>query len=62
MFQDNGPIDGVEPVLVGTHTEADKKANADTEMVDNPSGLPLTSTQVCVQLIVTCCFSICVRI
>jgi len=48
MFQDNGPKDVAEPGLVGTHTRADEIADADIEMVDNPSGLPSTSAQVCV--------------
>ena len=48
MFQDNGPKVVAEPGLVGTHTGADEIADADTEMVDNPSGLPSTSAQVCV--------------
>ncbi len=61
MFQDNGPKDVAEPGLVGTHTGADEIADADIEMVDNPSGLPSTSAHVCVLLIVTCSFSICVR-
>nr|AAD46015.1 F21H2.5 [Arabidopsis thaliana] len=42
---DNGPKDVAEPGLVGTHTGADEIADADIEMVDNPSGLPSTSAQ-----------------
>ncbi|CAB78012.1 hypothetical protein [Arabidopsis thaliana] len=42
---DNGPKDVAEPGLVGTHTRADEIADADIEMVDNPSGLPSTSAQ-----------------
>ncbi|CAB81070.1 putative protein [Arabidopsis thaliana] len=34
---DNGPKDVAEPGLVGTHTGADEIADADIEMVDNPS-------------------------
>jgi len=48
MFQDNGPKVVAEPGLVGSHTGADEIADADTKMVDNPSGLPSTSAQVCV--------------
>ncbi|CAB81580.1 putative protein [Arabidopsis thaliana] len=42
---DNGPKDVAEPGLIGTHTGADEIADADIEMVDNPSGLPSTSAQ-----------------
>ncbi|CAL9216570.1 unnamed protein product, partial [Arabidopsis halleri] len=41
--QDKGPIDGGEPVVVGTQSGIDEKPTADTEMVENPSGLPATS-------------------
>ncbi|KAL9307504.1 hypothetical protein AtEden1_Chr1g0030031 [Arabidopsis thaliana] len=45
VSEDNGPKDVAEPGLVGTHTGADEIADADIEMVDNPSGLPSTSAQ-----------------